>query len=32
VIASLTELGIDISGRSKSVDESVGQQFDYVLP
>jgi arsenate reductase len=31
-IAAMRELGIDISGhRSKSVDEFVGQQFDYVL-
>jgi len=31
-IAAMQELGIDISGhRSKSVDEFVGQQFDYVL-
>jgi len=31
-IAVMHELGIDISGhRSKSVDEFIGQQFDYVL-
>lgn len=31
-IAALAELGIDISGhRSKSVDEFVGQEFDYVI-
>jgi len=31
-IAVMRELGIDISGHhSKSVDEFVGQQFDYVL-
>jgi arsenate reductase (thioredoxin) len=31
-IAAMKELGIDISGhRSKSVDEFVGRQFDYVL-
>jgi len=31
-IAAMKELGIDISGhRSKSVDEFIGQQFDYVL-
>ena len=31
-IAVMRELGIDISGqRSKSVDEFLGQQFDYVL-
>jgi arsenate reductase (thioredoxin) len=31
-IAAMSELGIDISGqRSKSVDEFVGLQFDYVL-
>jgi arsenate reductase len=31
-IAAMRELGIDISGqRSKSVDEFIGRQFDYVL-
>ena len=31
-IAAMRELGIDISGqRSKSVDEFIGQRFDYVL-
>lgn len=31
-IAAMRELGIDISGhRSKSVDEFIGEQFDYVL-
>ena len=31
-IAVMKEIGIDISGhRSKSVDEFVGQEFDYVL-
>jgi arsenate reductase len=31
-IAAMRELGIDISGhRSKSVDEFIGQHFDYVL-
>jgi arsenate reductase (thioredoxin) len=31
-IAAMGELGIDISGqRSKSVDQFVGRQFDYVL-
>jgi arsenate reductase len=31
-IVAMKELGIDISGhRSKSVDEFIGQQFDYVL-
>jgi arsenate reductase len=31
-IAAMHEIGIDISGhRSKSVEESVGQSFDYVI-
>ncbi len=31
-IAAMREVGVDISGqRSKSVDEFIGQQFDYVL-
>lgn len=31
-VAALNDIGIDISGnRSKSVDEFVGQQFDYVI-
>jgi arsenate reductase len=31
-IAAMREIGIDISGhRSKSVDEFIGQNFDYIL-